>query len=131
MTIQEKIKFGLEAAIILRDNPTRDLLRVVIGEFDRVDKIVSDEKALSIIKKMHQNALEFGTGHEIDVLEDYLPEPLSKKELTINIEHYIIMHKLVIKDMGRVMSFLKANYEGRYDGKVASGIVREILAKQS
>jgi uncharacterized protein YqeY len=131
LTVQKKIALDLEAAMVLRDNPTRDLLRVVKGEFEREGKIVSDERALSIIKKMYENATEFGTAHEADVLSGYLPTPLSIEELTINIEHYAVMHKLEMKDMGRIMSFLKKNYEGRYDGKKASEIVRGILANQS
>ena len=33
-----------------------------------------------------------------------------------------------MKDMGAVMSWLKDNLAGRYDGKMASTLVRELLA---
>jgi len=131
MTVQERVQLDLEAAIILRDNPTKDILKVVIGEFNRGEKIVKDEKALHIIKKMYQNAKEFGTAHEMDVLEGYLPKLLSKKDLTTNIEHYIVTNNLLIRNLGKVMSFLKTDFPDRYDGKIAASIAKEILLQQS
>jgi uncharacterized protein YqeY len=130
MTIQEYVIRDMKQAMLDKRIPQRDLLRVVMGEFNREGKEVSDERALKIIKKMYENAIEFGNSKEAQILGFYLPKLLDLEELTINIEHYVIMHKLTIKDMGRVMSFLKKNYEGLYNGGIASGIVREILLKQ-
>ena len=73
MTVQEKINIELTLAMLNKEVAKRDLLRVVIGEFNRVDKTVSDEKALSIIKKMVENAKEQGNTGEVTILEQYLP----------------------------------------------------------
>jgi uncharacterized protein YqeY len=32
------------------------------------------------------------------------------------------------RDMGKVMSYLKTEYDGQYDGKVASTITKKILS---
>jgi uncharacterized protein YqeY len=129
MTVQEKVNMDFQAAIILRDNPTRDILRVVIGEFNREDKIILDDSALKIIKKMYENAVEFGTsGHEIDILEGYLPQQMDKLELKrVLMNHIMNLNSPSMKDMGSVMGFLKENHGGTYDGKLASTLVRELL----
>ena len=32
------------------------------------------------------------------------------------------------KDMGKVMGLLKQRYDGQYDGKIASALVKDLLA---
>ena len=33
-----------------------------------------------------------------------------------------------MKDMGKIMAYLKSNFEGEYDGKLASTITKELLS---
>ena len=56
MTIQEKIKADVKTAMLAKETQTRDILRVVIGEFNRIGKEVSDTEATATIKKMVANA---------------------------------------------------------------------------
>lgn len=128
MSIQKQINADLKTAMLKKEVEVRDLLRVVIGEFNREGKDVSDEKASAIIKKMIQNAKDQGNTGEVTILEVYLPQQLSKEELTLLINTEIEVEGYnSMKDMGKVMSWLKANFVGQYDGKVASGVVRELL----
>ena len=128
MTIQETINVDLKLAMLNKEVAKKDLLRVVIGEFNRVDKTVSDEKAISIIKKMAENAKDQGNTNEIPILEVYLPSQLDADELGIKINEIIDdLEATSMKDMGRVMGELKATYGGTYDGKLASTLVRELL----
>ena len=128
MTVQEKINIDLKLAMLNKEVDKKDLLRVVIGEFNRVDKIVSDDKAIAIIKKMVENAKDQGNTNEIPILEVYLPSQLDADELGIKINEIIDdLEATSMKDMGRVMGELKAKYSGTYDGKLASTLVRELL----
>ena len=127
--IQEHIKIDLKIAMLNKNVIVRDLLRVVIGEFDREVKVVSDERATAIIKKMAQNAKDQDNTDEITILEQYLPFQMEKLELKrVLMNHLMNMdHKPSMKDMGSTMSFLKEKHSGQYDGKMASTIVKELL----
>jgi len=128
MTVQETINSDVKNAMRTKNVEVRDLLRVVIGEFNRVDKIVADDKALSIIKKMVENAKDQGNTGEVTILEKYLPSQMDADELNIKINEIIDdLEATSMKDMGRVMGELKAGYGGTYDGKLASTLVRELL----
>lgn len=129
MNIQEKINSDLKVAMKEKNVEVRDLLRVVIGEFNREGKIVSDEKALAIIKKMVINAKDQGNDIEVSILEVYLPVQLDESTIRRILMNYIMNfdHVPSMKDMGSVMSWLKDNYSGQYDGKLVSKLVRELL----
>ena len=62
---------------------------------------------------------------EIAVYETYLPSQMSKEELTSIITNIMeVADGDVIPNIGIVMKHLSTNYNGRYDGKLASEIVR-------
>ena len=129
MTVQETINNDVRNAMKTKNVAVRDLLRVVIGEFNRVDKVVSDEKALAIIKKMVINAKEQGNTGEATILEAYLPSQMDELELKrVLMNHIMNLNSPSMKDMGGVMGFLKENHGGTYDGKLASTLVRELLS---
>jgi uncharacterized protein YqeY len=65
---------------------------------------------------------------ELEILNSYLPVQMSDETLRHRIVNYIEVSKLEgAKDMGKVMAFLKSNFDGQYDGKRASEITRELL----
>lgn len=128
MTIQEHIVNDMKIAMREKNVEVRDLLRVVIGEFNREGKDVSDEKATATIKKMVQNAKDQGNDSEATILEVYLPQQMDENELTLIINQIITVNGFdSMKDMGKVMSELKNDHAGQYDGKMASTLVRELL----
>ncbi len=138
ISIQEQVNVHLKNAILTSNTETKSILRVLIGEFNRVDKIVTDEKATSIIKKMVDNAKERNAKEvdetkresnltEITILETYLPKQLGEAELRAILENFITSNSLTVKDMGKIMGFLKANYAGQYDGKVASELIKIVF----
>jgi len=129
MTIQEHIKNDLVVAMREKNENVKSILRVVIGEFNRVGKEVSDENAISILKKMNQNAIDQGNSIESTILELYLPKQLTEAELTDVIKHIILRDGYsTMKYMGNIMGSLKEDYVGTYDGKLASTIVRKLLS---
>ncbi|UZP68386.1 GatB/YqeY domain-containing protein [Desulfovibrio mangrovi] len=66
---------------------------------------------------------------ELDVLKTYLPQPLSDEELAALVDETIAETGAAdMKDMGKVMNPIMANYKGRVDGKKLSALVREKLS---
>jgi hypothetical protein len=128
-TIQEMINADLKLAMLQKNEAVKSLLRVVIGEFNRVDKIVSNDKATAILKKMVENAKLVGNMDEVFILEAYLPNQLSTQELELIIQSIIADNGFSsLKDMGKTMNILKEKYSGQYDGKVASDTIKKLLS---
>ena len=62
---------------------------------------------------------------EIEVLRAYLPEPLSEEELAALLDEAVASTGASsMKDMGRVMGFIKSRAAGRVDMSVISARVR-------
>jgi hypothetical protein len=59
MNIQKQIKQDLTAAIKAKDANKKDALRVIMGEFGRLDKKkLSDDEAIKIMKKLMKSEKE-------------------------------------------------------------------------
>jgi len=128
MTLQEKISGDLKVAMKESNIEAKDILRVVIGEFNRVGKEVSDQEATAIIKKMVGNANEMNNTSEADFLSEYLPKELSEVELKDVIDLICDYNGYeTMKDMGAIMGKLKASHPNQYDGKLASTIIKNKL----
>jgi len=129
MSIQEQINADLVTAMKVKNEKLKSLLRVVIGEMNRKGKVVSNDQVIAILKKMIEGAKETNNLDEIPMLEMYLPQQLSEDEIRKLISAYIYNNNYTVKDMGKIMSTLKAAYAGKYDGKLASSIANELLGK--
>lgn len=131
MRVQEKIKADLKEAIKSGNTKKKNLLRVVIGEFNRIGKELNDEDAVKEIKKMYANASDAQIGNpvEAEILSEYLPKELSEDELANVIKKIVNYQGLSsMKDMGIVMAKLKEIHPNQYDGKLASILVKKELA---
>ena len=130
MTIQEIVKKDLLNAMRKKDVKLRDLLRVVTGEFNRIDKVLTDDQTLPIIKKMYDNAIEFNNEDEASMLSFYIPKQMTKDQLTVTIQKIILDNiepPITMKHMGVIMKTLKNQHSGSYDGQMASNIIKSIL----
>lgn len=66
---------------------------------------------------------------EIKVIERFLPKQLSDEEvLSIVKETISSVGAESVKDMGKVMASLKANYAGQMDFGKASGVIKSLLS---
>lgn len=112
------------------------LLITLIGELEtqakRHGREIDDQLVISTCRKFVTNNLETIQLSKIQeaqllaenqILEKYLPQQLTETELRV------IIRELGAEHIGAVMGHLKTNYTGRYDGKLASSIVREYLSK--
>jgi len=144
VTILETIKEDSLKARKEKDSTKASLLTTLYSEALMVGKnkrndVPTDEETKATIKKFIKNATEvkevsiakgFGieetkARNEISILEAYLPKGLSEEELCLNIARIIEVDK--INNLGLIMKTLKEKYNGLYDGKRATEIVKEML----
>lgn len=63
---------------------------------------------------------------EESILLTYLPAQLTKEELITIISTEFL--EITPKSKGAIMGYLKQNYQGQYDGKLASDVISELTA---
>lgn len=104
------------------------LLRVLKAEIQRSEQTtngkveLSDGDVVKIVKKLADGIKETTKNQdELNILEGYLPKQLSEDNMRE------IVSLLSVKDMGAIMKHFKLNYDGQYDGKILSNIVKESL----
>ena len=62
---------------------------------------------------------------EMKVMEEYLPQQLTEKDIRTVIS-YLIDNSETNPNMGAVMKYFKEKYNGQYDGKMVSTIAKEM-----
>ena len=149
MNLQEKITDDYKTAMKSGDTTRKMTLSGLRAAFKSAeidargtDKVVDDETFRAVIekeaKKRRESIEEFDKAGrtdladkeraELEVLKDYLPEPMTDEELHAMVGEAIAQSGANSpKDMGRVMSVLVPKIAGRADGKLASKLVREAL----
>ena len=139
MTIQEQIKDSLKQAMLNKNTEMKNILRVVLAEFSRDGKELTDEQALKEITKLAKNTKEIiknSVGDakdiaiiELEILNRYLPQQMSEEELTEKIQNFINFNQIsTMKEMGKIMGYLSGKFKGKYDGRMASNIVKGLLS---
>lgn len=103
---------------------------------------ISEDEILSLLQSMvkqRRDSIEAYTkggradlaqqeAEEIACIEHFLPAQLTADEMSAAIDRAIQEKEAdCIKDMGKVMGFLKENYAGRMDFSKVSGAVKERL----
>jgi uncharacterized protein YqeY len=124
----------LKDAMKNSDKTELNLIRVLRGEISRLEdanKKLNEAEVVSLLKKMAENLKQFKTetsDKELVIIESMLPKQLSEHDLALIINTYTAEYNLTsIKDMGKIMGFLKENYVGTYDGGIANKIIKTIL----
>jgi uncharacterized protein YqeY len=122
MNLQKQIKNDLTAAMKAKDENKKDALRVVLGEFGRLDKKeLSDDEVIKILKKLIKSEKELlekkgaeGDSTFINVIENYLPKMATPEEITKWIEQHVDFSefKNKMQAMGLIMKHFGATADG-------------------
>jgi len=147
MSLIARIEEELAAARRERDAERRDALSLILSQLRSAEKELQrplhDEEELQVLQRERKKRLEaaeaFRAGgrdeqaeseeRELDVLEEFMPEPLSEEELETIIDDAIAeCGATSIRDLGRVMADVMPQVAGRVDGSAVSQLVREKLA---
>jgi hypothetical protein len=140
--LQEDWKNALKSGDKFKAN-TISMAKAAVLLVEKTDgKKLDDEKIIDIIakevKERRESILEFEKGKrqdlvekaksEIDILLEYLPQQLSKEEISEIIRNAVNeVGAKSIKDMKKVMAIVMPKTRGRADGKLVSQIVKEHL----
>ncbi len=131
--INNEIKESMKAGQKERLNALR-LLKAKLIENNTATKVQPEiDVTMAHVKKLKDclkefpegNAIRLQTEREITFLETYMPSPLSEAEVKAIIEKIKLSQPSA--NMGVVMKELSPQIKGRFDGKRANDLVKEIL----
>jgi uncharacterized protein len=147
MTLIVRIEDELKAARLARDTDRRDALSLVLNALRAAEKELnrelSDDEELQVLQRERKRRLEAADAFraagreeqaededfELDVLEEFMPEPLSEEELEEIIDDVISeVGATSLRDIGRVMAGVMHQVSGRADGSTVNQLVKEKLA---
>ena len=106
--------------------------RVILEEAEVLailDKMVKQRRdSIEQFDKAGRDDLSSKEKFEIEVIQDYLPQPLSEQEISELIAEAITETGAEsMRDMGKVMGILKPKMQGRADMGKVSGIIKSQL----
>jgi uncharacterized protein len=147
MTLIARLEDELTAAMKERDGTRRDALRLILSSLRSAEKELQrplhDDEELQVLQRERKRRLESieafeNAGRteqaakeqsELEVLEEFMPEPLSEDELERIVDDAIAeVGATSMRDLGRVMADVMPQIAGRADGSAVSQLVREKLA---
>jgi uncharacterized protein YqeY len=147
MTLIEEIESQLTDAMRERDDARRDTLRLILASLRGAEKELQrplhEDEELQVLQRERKKRVEAGEAFrnagrqeqadkeeaELEVLEEFMPEPLSEEELEEIVDDVIAeVGATSMRDIGRVMADVMPQVAGRADGSAVSQLVREKLA---
>ncbi len=95
-----------------------------------LQKLVKQRKdSATIYKEQGREDLAAPELTEAEVIQQFLPEPLSEEEILALIDKAVTASSAQsIKDMGKVMGMVNKQIAGRADGKTVAHLVKKALA---
>ena len=143
----DNIKVHLKDAMVNKDKNRITALRNIIAklkakEIEKKENL-SEAESLKVLqsmgKQLKESISQFTKGNrkdladkeqeELDILNEFLPTPLSEAEMSIIIDEVInSTNATSMSDMGKVMGISIAKMEGRGDGAFISKIVKDKLS---
>ena len=142
MTMMTSLKADRINAMKSKDEITKNLLTALIGEATSVgkndgDRETTDAEIVAVVKKFIKNAEETKTlslqngrdvtlaEKELEILMKMVPVQMTETSLKAVLEDY--KKKNTDAKLGDGMKYLKENYAGLYDGKLASKVCKEVF----
>ncbi len=146
MTLAERINDDVKTAMKSQDKEKLNVIRMVKSAI-QLAKIeakhdLSDEEVIDVISKQikmrKDSIVEFEKAsrtdlaeayrREIDILSEYMPEPLSKEEVEKIIEEvFVKINPTSPKQMGLIMKEVTPLVKGKFDMGEVSKMIREKL----
>lgn len=147
MTLKEQLAQDLKDAMKEKDavrKNTVQFIRASILQVEKDQKItLSDEGVIEVLakelkkrkdvlpeyEKSGRNDLIENLKREIEIIESYLPNQLSREELEEIVKQEIQnTNATSMKDIGKVMQAVLPRVKGRADGKVVNEIAKNLLS---
>lgn len=145
--IKDRFVAEMKTAMKNKDKLRLSVIRMALAAFKQkeIDEkiVITDDKILEILIKMikqrKDSAEQFKNAQrqelaqkeieEIEVLQSYLPKPLSENEIMDIVQQAIsALGASSVKDMGTIMAKIKDKLHGRADMGKVSAIVKSELS---
>lgn len=145
-TLKAQINEAMKAAMRAKEKERLGTIRLVLAEIKKVEvdeRIDPDDvRVTSILDKMvkqrrdsmkqfadaGRDELAAKEQTEIEVIQEFLPQPLSEEEIASLIEEAIASTGAAsMQDMGKIMGLLKPQMAGRADMGKVSGLIKQRL----
>ena len=147
MSLKRQLQEDLKDALRARDERRKSVIRmglaaIVNAEVEHGGEL-DDEDVISVLRKEARQRLDTlaelrDAGRqdllaeeeaELEILEGYLPQLLSREEIVEEARQVIAeVGATGMKQMGAVMRQLMSNLKGRADGRIVNQVVRELLS---
>lgn len=147
MTLITELEEEVRDAMRAHDDDRRDALRLIVSSLKSAEKDLqrplTEDEELQVLQRERKKRLEAAEAFrsagreeqaekeeaELEILEEFMPEPLSEDDLERIVDDAIAENKATsMRDMGRVMADVMPQIAGRADGSAVSQLVREKLA---
>jgi uncharacterized protein YqeY len=147
VSLVTQLEQEVKEAMLARDDIRRDALRLILASLRSAEKDLqrplSQDEELQVLQRERKKRVEAADAFhaagreeqaekeedELEILEEFMPEPLSEDELERIVDDAIAENGATsLRDMGRVMADVMPQVAGRADGSAVSTIVREKLA---
>ena len=151
--MREQLNSELKKSIINKDLAATKTIRLIIAAIKDRDIVVrtegnqngiSEADIISLLKKMQKQREEsiqlYLKGNRIDlvqseedeikIIKEFLPKQMDDEEIMNLVKEAIKLNDAKsIRDMGKVMTYLKENYSSNMDFSKAGKFLKEILIK--
>lgn len=146
MSLKDSIMDAVKASMKAKEKSRVNALRLIQADIKRYEvdnrSDASDDIVIDILSKMlkqrrdsFQQYTDAGRTelaeqetYEMEIIQEFLPEALSKEEITTLINDAIAaVDANSMQDMGKVMGMLKPKLQGRADMSAVSKLIRERL----
>ena len=145
--LKARILDAMKDAMRARDKERLGAIRLILSELkkievdERID--VDDTRVISVLDKMvkqrRESIKQYEAGNrpelaaaeqaEIDVIQDFMPQPLGEAEINAILAKAISeTNASSMKDMGAVMNVARPQLVGRADMGVVSQLVKKLLS---
>jgi uncharacterized protein YqeY len=147
MSLITQLEDEVKTAMLARDGDRRDALRLIVSSLKSAEKELqrplSTDEELQVLQRERKKRIEAaeafrsggreeqadGEEYELEILEEFMPEPLSEDEIERIVDDAIAENGATsLRDLGRVMADVMPQIAGRADGSAVSQVVREKLA---
>ncbi len=147
MNLTEKIAEDLKSAMLAKDELRLSTIRFLLADMKNYkieqQRELTDEDVTTLLEKQvkrHRESIEsFEKGNraelaakekqELEILQNYLPEQMSREEVEKEVDLAITSSSASsITDMGRVMGMLSTKLKGKADMGLISTLVKEKLS---
>ena len=147
MNLKERLADDLKSAMKNKDTIRKNVVQFVragVLQFEKDNKVTLDDNGvLEVIAKQLKQRKDSLPDYEksgrddliaelkaeMDVLMEYLPKQLTPEELEAIIKESIAsLNASSMKDMGKVMTDVKAKAVGRADGRMINEIAKKLLS---